>query len=110
MLRKLTRREAADFLTRQGYKTSVHPLNRLCGPAVGQGPPSDGRWGNRELYTGPTLLSGRNGDQKVSAIAHALAAIRAATKRRRSSASQSGRTGCQGAGPCHQYRIQSPIP
>jgi hypothetical protein len=52
MLRKLTRREAANFLTQQGYPTSVHLLNRLCGPAINQGPPSSGRWGNRELYTG----------------------------------------------------------
>ena len=57
MLRKLTRREAANFLTQQGYPTSVHLLNRLCGPAINQGPPSSGRWGNRELYTEPKLLA-----------------------------------------------------
>jgi len=56
MLRRLTRREAANFLTQHGYPTSVHLLNRLCGPAVNQGPPPDGRWGNRELYTEPNLL------------------------------------------------------
>ena len=56
MLRKLTRREAANFLTQQGYPTSVHLLNRLCGPAVNKDPRPIGRWGNRELYTEPTLL------------------------------------------------------
>jgi len=56
MLRRLTRREAANFLTQQGYPTSIHSLNRLCAPAVNLGPLPDGRWGNRDIYTEPTLL------------------------------------------------------
>ena len=56
MLRKLTRREAAKFLTEKGYPTSRHTLNRLCAPAVNQGPPPVGKWGNRELFTEPVLL------------------------------------------------------
>ena len=55
-MRRLSRREAADFLTSRGYPTSIHLLNRLCGPAINKGPPPDGRWGNRELYSEPVLL------------------------------------------------------
>jgi hypothetical protein len=50
MQKKLTRRELAQFLTEQGFKTSIHKLNRLCQPSVNQGPPACGRWGVSDLY------------------------------------------------------------
>ena len=56
-MRKLTRRQSAEFLTEAGYPTSIHLLNRLCGPAVNQGPPPAGRWGARDLYAPDQLLA-----------------------------------------------------
>lgn len=41
----LTRRQLAEYLTANGYPTSVHTLNRLCQPSIGLGPPACGRWG-----------------------------------------------------------------
>jgi hypothetical protein len=49
-MRKRTRRELALFLTEHGYPISINTLNRLCQPSVGQGPPTCGRWGSRDLY------------------------------------------------------------
>ena len=54
--RKLSRRELAAYLTEHGYPISVHTLNRLCGPAVNQGPQPAGQWGNRHIYDPPTGL------------------------------------------------------
>ena len=48
--RKRTRRELALFLTETGYPIGINTLNRLCQPSVGQGPPTCGRWGSRDLY------------------------------------------------------------
>lgn len=46
----LTRRELAPFLSQKGFKTSIHKLNRLCSPAINEGPPVAGRWGAADLY------------------------------------------------------------
>jgi len=53
---KMTRRELAPFLTSKGFKTSVSKLNRICSPAVNQGPPVVGRWGGSDLYDDETSL------------------------------------------------------
>jgi hypothetical protein len=45
-----TRRELASFLTENGYPTSPSTLAKLCMPSRDEGPPSEGRWGNRDLY------------------------------------------------------------
>src|SRR5215831_5606517 len=55
--RPLTRREAAEFLTAQGFRTSTSTLAKLCSPAIGAGPPSCGRWGRDCLYLPSVLLA-----------------------------------------------------
>lgn len=48
MSKKLTRGEAAEFLTDQGYRTKKSTLAKLA--CVGGGPPYD-IFGNKALYT-----------------------------------------------------------
>jgi hypothetical protein len=46
----LTRRQLAEFLTAHGYPITASTLDKLAMPSRGEGPPSDGFWGNRALY------------------------------------------------------------
>ena len=46
----LTRRQLAQFLTEEGYPTSLSTLAKLTMPSRGEGPPCAGMWGNRALY------------------------------------------------------------
>ena len=41
----LTRRQLAEFLTKNGYPISYQTLTRLCMTSDYQGPPTAGRWG-----------------------------------------------------------------
>ena len=53
----LTRRELADFLTSQGFKISKSTLDKMAMPSAASGPPSEGRWGNRDLYQADRALA-----------------------------------------------------
>lgn len=46
----LTRRELAAFLTEHGFPISKSTLDKLSMPAINEGPPAAGFWGNRALY------------------------------------------------------------
>lgn len=52
--RRLSRREAADFLTERGYRTAASTLAKLA--SVGGGPVFE-KFGRRPLYTPGSLLS-----------------------------------------------------
>ena len=53
----LTRREAAEFLTSKGFRTSHSTLTKMCSPAINTGPESCGRWGRNTMYLPPVLLA-----------------------------------------------------
>jgi hypothetical protein len=44
----MTRRELAEHLSSNGYPTTLHMLNHICGR--GEGPPVAGVWGGRFYY------------------------------------------------------------
>jgi hypothetical protein len=46
----MTRRQLAEFLTANGYPISLSYLEKMCAPAIDQGPPTSAWWGNRPLY------------------------------------------------------------
>jgi hypothetical protein len=52
--RRLSRREAADYLTERGYRTAASTLAKLA--SVGGGPVFE-KFGRRPLYTPGSLLS-----------------------------------------------------
>ena len=47
---RMTRKQLGAFLRERGYPVSVSVLNKLCAPAVDDGPPVAGWWGDRPLY------------------------------------------------------------
>jgi hypothetical protein len=47
---RMTRRQLAAHLRELGYPISDSVMNKLCAPAVGEGPPVAVWWGNRPLY------------------------------------------------------------
>ena len=53
---RLTRREAARFLTAHGYPLSFKTLTVLCQPSNFRGPPAAAMWGRRVLYDPAKLL------------------------------------------------------
>jgi hypothetical protein len=69
----LTRRQAAEFLTEQGYPTSVSTLAKLSMPSVGEGPPCEGLWGNRMIYRPSRLL--RWAKERFRSISSAVAIL-----------------------------------
>jgi len=48
--RFLTRRQLVAFLNERGYPASLSTIAKLSMPSRGEGPPSEGFWGNRVLY------------------------------------------------------------
>jgi hypothetical protein len=49
--RRGTRRELAEFLTKEGYPISKSTLDKLLMPSAGgKGPPPEGEWGNKHIY------------------------------------------------------------
>ena len=48
---RLTRKQLAKRLRERGYPIGDATLDKICAPAVGQGPPVAGCWGRRPLYT-----------------------------------------------------------
>jgi len=54
---RLTRQQAAHFLTARGFPISQRYLEKLCVPSGGQGPRADTWFGNRALYLPADLLS-----------------------------------------------------
>jgi hypothetical protein len=46
----MTRKQLGAFLRERGYPVSDSVLNKLCAPAVNDGPPVAGWWGHRPLY------------------------------------------------------------
>jgi hypothetical protein len=52
----LIRREAVRFLNDRGYRITLSVFEKICAPSINQGPPSAGRWGNREVYRPDDLL------------------------------------------------------
>jgi len=53
----LTRREAAEFLTANGFRISASTLAKMCSPAINTGPASCGRWGRDSMYLPSALLA-----------------------------------------------------
>jgi hypothetical protein len=47
---RLTRKQLGNRLRERGYPISDSTLNKLCAPAIGEGPPVTAWWGNRPLY------------------------------------------------------------
>jgi hypothetical protein len=50
MKRRYTRTELCAELRERGYPISKAKMDKMCAPAIGQGPPVDGWWGPRPLY------------------------------------------------------------
>ena len=50
MKKRFTRAELGTELRKLGYPISISKLNKMCAPAVNQGPPVDAWWGPRALY------------------------------------------------------------
>lgn len=75
----LPRREAVKFLNDRGYRMTLSVFEKLCMPSLNQGPPSAGRWGNREVYRPDDLLAWarkrvrRPHGQDANALANAAA-------------------------------------
>ncbi len=53
----LTRRQAAEFLTDNGFPTAYSTLEKLCSPAINKGPESFGAYGRKTLYLPSALLA-----------------------------------------------------
>lgn len=47
---RLTRKQLGERLRERGYPIGNSTLNKLCAPAIGEGPPIAAWWGNRPLY------------------------------------------------------------
>jgi hypothetical protein len=47
---RLTRRQLGEKLRKLGYPIGNSTLNKICAPAIGQGPPIAAYWGSRALY------------------------------------------------------------
>jgi hypothetical protein len=47
---RMTRKQLGAHLRKNGYPISDSVLNKICAPAVGDGPPIDSWWGARPLY------------------------------------------------------------
>jgi hypothetical protein len=54
---RMTRKQVADFLCANGFPIAYSTLEKLCAPAVGDGPPVDSRWGRRSLYDPAAALA-----------------------------------------------------
>jgi hypothetical protein len=54
---RLTRQQAALYLTERGYPISQRYLEKLCVPSGGHGPRVDLWFGGRALYTPDDLLA-----------------------------------------------------
>jgi hypothetical protein len=50
MAPRLTRKQLAEFLTANGYPISYSTLEKLCSPAINEGPEPIGLWGRSPLY------------------------------------------------------------
>jgi hypothetical protein len=57
MAPRMTRKQLAEFLTASGYPISLSYLEKMCAPAIDQGPPSTARWGRRPLYDPDAALA-----------------------------------------------------
>jgi hypothetical protein len=53
----LTRADLAELFKAHGFPITLSYLNFLCSPAQNQGPPVEGRWGGRPLYTADAALA-----------------------------------------------------
>jgi hypothetical protein len=49
-VKRYTRAELGAELRARGFPISTSKLNKMCAPAVNQGPPVDSWWGRRPLY------------------------------------------------------------
>jgi hypothetical protein len=58
---RLTRRQAAQYLTDLGFPISQRYLEKLCVPSGGQGPRVDTWFGNRALYLPEDLVAWAEG-------------------------------------------------
>jgi|SRR6516162_3248866 hypothetical protein len=65
---RLTRRQLAGFLRRNGYPISLSYLEKMCAPAINQGPPTSCWWGNRPLYDPNEALKWAEGRVKYMPI------------------------------------------
>jgi hypothetical protein len=55
--KRYTRDQLGPVLRAVGYPISDATLDKLCSPAVGQGPPVAGWWGRRPLYELDTAIT-----------------------------------------------------
>jgi hypothetical protein len=55
--RYLTRHQVVELLNESGYPISFSTLTKLCMPSRNEGPPSVGRWANRDLYEPSKVLA-----------------------------------------------------
>ena len=53
---KLTRQMLGPFLREHGYPIGDSTVEKVCAPAVGEGPEVACYWGNRALYEQATVL------------------------------------------------------
>lgn len=54
---RLTRKQAAQFLSGRGFPISQRYLEKLCVPSTGQGPRVDAWFGGRALYKVDDLIA-----------------------------------------------------
>jgi hypothetical protein len=47
----MTRRQLAHFLSENGFPISKSTLDKLCMTSCGEGPPAEGYWSNKALYS-----------------------------------------------------------
>jgi hypothetical protein len=50
-VKRLTRRQAHEYLNENGWPISFSHFDWLCTPSIGKGPRVAGRFGSRVLYT-----------------------------------------------------------
>jgi len=65
----LTRRQLVYFLNDHGYPLSFSTLSKLCMPSRNEGPPSVGRWANRDLYEPSKALAWAKARFRITARA-----------------------------------------
>jgi hypothetical protein len=51
------RKKLLEFLNEQGFPIGESTFEKLCSPAIGQGPPVAGWWGRRPLYDPEVALA-----------------------------------------------------
>src|SRR5215471_3525874 len=54
---RLTREQVAVYLSMSGFPITLSTLEKLCAPAIGDGPPVEMWWGRRPLYSPEQCLA-----------------------------------------------------